>query len=79
MQKGGITMKAVVNMSQEQRQFLKGLLSDTKENFKKAFLDLANSPSKKDQRKFVAYWTTLAELACRKNVYTDKEQKGGTL
>lgn len=55
-------MKITVNLNEEQQQFVKTLLRDTREQFAQAFRELATSNSKKDRRKFTAYWITLSEL-----------------
>lgn len=70
-------MKIVVNINdEEQRKFIEGLLGETREQFAKSFRELAkNCNSKKDHRKFVSNWVSLAELTYRKNVITEK--KGG--
>ena len=66
-------MKYVVRMSEEQRLFIEGLLSETREQFAQSFRQIAASTTQKGCRKFAAYWLTLAELAFRKNVVTDEE------
>lgn len=55
-------MKITVNLNEEQQQFIKSLLSDTREQFATAFRQLAASDTRKDRRKFIAYWITLSEL-----------------
>lgn len=55
-------MKKVCNMSNEERQFVLGLLNMTKDDFKRAFVELSKSESMKGKRKFVSYWCELAEL-----------------
>ena len=75
-------MKTVSNMSEEQRQFIAALLSDTKDDFVRAFRDLAKSESVKGKRKFASDWISLAELAFCKNIIVEdrtdgEEQKGG--
>lgn len=59
-------MKTVVNLNDEERLFIKRLLSETREQFAQAFRDLAKSDTKKDRRKFIAYSITLAELVTPK-------------
>ncbi len=59
-------MKYVVRMSEEQRQFIVALLSETKDDFVRAFRDLAKSGSIKGKRKFASDWISLAELAFAK-------------
>lgn len=56
-------MKKVCHMSNEDRQFVLKLLHITKDDFERAFQDLAKSDSIKGKRKFAAYWCELAELA----------------
>lgn len=76
-------MKTVVYITEEQRQFLEGLLAETREQFARSFRELANNcSSKKDHRKLVAYWSTIADLAFCKNIIVEdrtdeEEQKGG--
>lgn len=56
-------MKKVCHMSNEDRQFVLKLLHITKDDFERAFQDLAKSDSIKGKRRFAAYWCELAELA----------------
>lgn len=73
-------MKTVINLNEEEQQFIRGLLSDTREQFAQAFRDLAKSESKKDRRKFVAYRVTLTELIVPRPMpvhMTEDKQKGG--
>lgn len=72
-QKGGSRMKKVCNMSFEDRQFVLKLLHATKDDFERAFQDLAKSDSIKGKRRFVANWCELAELAFGQ----PEEEEGG--
>ena len=74
-------MKTVVNITEEQRQFLEGLLTETREQSARSFRELANNcNSKKDHRKLVAYWSAIADIAFCKNIIVeakeDEEKKG---
>jgi len=60
-------MKYVINMTEEQRQFIVALLSETKDDFVHAFRDLSKSDSIKGKRKFASDWISLAELAFPKS------------
>lgn len=73
-EKGGGSMKITVNLTEEQRQFIEGLLSDTQQQFADAFRDMANDKSAKSRRKFVGHWISLTELTARKHI-----EKGGKL
>ncbi len=68
-------MKTVVNISDEQREFIKGILNESREQFKKSFLEMACSDSPKRRDKFVAHYTLLAELAYIQSKET--QRKGG--
>lgn len=68
-------MKKVCDMSKEDREFVLRLLHITKDDFERAFLDLAKSDSIKGKRRFAAYWCELAELAFTKT--EDDNEKGG--
>lgn len=70
-------MKYVVRMSEEQRQFIVSLLSETKDYFVHAFRDLAKSGSIKGKRKFASDWISLAELVFAKAEEDDKPEEGG--
>ena len=77
-------MKIVINLNEEEQQFIRGLLSDTREQFAQAFRDLAKSESVKGKRKFASDWISLAELAFCKNIIVEdrtdgEEQKGGSV
>lgn len=49
-------------MDHQTVEFLRSLLSETREQFRERFLAMANSQAKKDQRKFVAIYANLSEL-----------------
>lgn len=66
-------MKKVCDMSKEDREFVLRLLHITKDDFERAFQDLAKSDSLKGKRRFVSYWCELAELVFGQ----PKEQKRG--
>jgi hypothetical protein len=66
-------------MTEEQRQFIVALLSETKDDFVRAFRDLSKSDSIKGKRKFASDWISLAELAFTKSEENDKPEKGGEL
>lgn len=68
-------MKKVCDMSKEDREFVLRLLHITKDDFERAFQDLAKSDSLKGKRRFVSYWCELAELAFTK-AEDDKEEGG---
>lgn len=68
-------MKYVVRMSEEQRQFIVALLSETKDDFVRAFRDLAKSGSIKGKRKFASDWISLAELAFAKAENEDNNEQ----
>ena len=70
-------MKYVVRMSEEQRQFIVALLSETKDDFVRAFRDLSKSDSIKGKRKFASDWISLAELVFAKAGEDDKPGEGG--
>ena len=72
-------MKYVVNMTKEQRQFIVALLSETKDDFVRAFRDLSKSDSIKGKRKFASDWISLAELAFAKAEDYVKVEEGGEL
>lgn len=59
-------MKKVCDMSKEDREFVLRLLHITKDDFERAFQDLAKSDSLNGKRKFVSFWCELAELAFTK-------------
>lgn len=68
-------MKKVCYMSLEDRKFVLQLLHMTKDDFRRAFVELSKSDSIKGMRRFAAYWCELAELA-----FTESEndsQEGG--
>jgi hypothetical protein len=66
-----------VKANEEDRQFIVGLLRETREDFRRTFNELAKSGTKKDKRKFASYWCNLAELAYKQP--EPEEKKGGTL
>ena len=63
-------MKKVSHMSNEDRQFVLRLLHITKDDFQRAFEDLAKSDTLKGKRRFATCWCELAELA-----YTESDDK----
>ena len=67
-------MKKVCDMSKEDREFVLRLLHITKDDFERAFQDLAKSDSLKGKRRFVSYWCELAELAFTK-AEDDKDEE----
>lgn len=68
-------MKTVVYITEEQRQFLEELLTETREQFARSFRELANNcNSKKDHRKLVAYWSTVADIAFCKNIIVGEKE-----
>ena len=69
-------MKTVLNMCEEDRQFLINLLRDTRDYFGRAFKDLAKVDTLKGKRKFTSQWCILAELAFAK---PDTESEKGDL
>lgn len=58
-------MKTVVNLNEQQLEYIEKLLRDTREYFSAALCELGQSDLKKDHRKFAAHWATLAELTVR--------------
>ena len=70
-------MKYVVNMTEEQRQFIVALLSETKDDFVRVFRDLSKSDSIKGKCEFASGWISLAELAFTKVEKEDVEKNGG--
>ena len=59
----------------EQAQFIHGLLSETREDFRKAFLEIAKSDNRKDRRKFVALYANLHDFIMPKH----QQEKGDEL
>lgn len=57
-------------MDHQTVEFLRSLLSETREQFRERFLAMANSQAKKDQRKFVAIYANLSELINPRPVVT---------
>lgn len=70
-------MKTVVNLTKENRKFIEDLLNETKEDFGRAFHELAKSDSIKGKRKLVSHWLQLSELLHLK--YDDIEEEGGKI
>ena len=69
-------MKTVVNLSEDDRKFIEGLLNDTKDDFARAFREIAKSETLKGKRKLVSHWLQLAELLHAKHEVLEEE--GGT-
>ena len=70
-------MKYSVRMTEVPRKFIIGLLSETKDDFVRAFRDLSKSCSVNGKRKFASDWISLAELAFSKVEKEDVEEKRG--
>lgn len=66
-------------MDHQTVEFLRSLLSETREQFRERFLAMANSQAKKDRRKFVAIYANLSELINPRPVvtipYQDNEEE----
>lgn len=57
-------------LDNEDRKVIVGILHETREQFRNAFLTMANSDDKKTQRRFVAMSVSLMELVTGKNAST---------
>ena len=64
-------------LTHDQAQFIHGLLSETREEFRKAFLEIAKSDNRKDRRKFVALYANLHDFVMPKPM--QQQEKGGAL
>ena len=58
--------KQAAILDSEDRKVIVSLLHETREQFRNAFLTMANSDDKKTQRKFVSMSVSLMELAAGK-------------
>lgn len=56
-------MKTVVNINAESVQFIQGILSETRDEFRQAFIELSKEKGVKSRRQFTSHWCDLAELA----------------
>ena len=55
-------------LNKEEKEFISKLLVETHDQFREVFLEMANSKSKKDRRKFMSIRASLAELVVPKPV-----------
>lgn len=62
-------MKTVVDVNAESIQFIQGILSETRDEFRQAFIDLSKEKGAKNRRQFISHWCALTELA-----FTDAEE-----
>lgn len=49
-------------MNHDTIQFIQGILGDTRNEFREAFIEMSHSTAKKDRRKFVALYANLLEV-----------------
>lgn len=61
-------MKIAVDINKERLEAIEQYLHDTCGNFTTALNELGASDSKKDRRKYAAYWMTLAELTTKARI-----------
>lgn len=69
--KAGRPPGAQNKVGQEQKEFIKGLLGETQEQFRKAFVELANSTDKGKQARFVNLSIEMSKMIVPKPIEAD--------
>lgn len=67
-------------MNQDTIVFILGILGETREEFRQAFIEMSHSTVQKDRRKFVALYANLLEVVFGNKEYRiEQPEKGGTI
>lgn len=70
-------MKTVVNINAESVQFIQGILSETRDDFRQAFIELSKEKGAKNRRRFSSLWCALAELVVPRPAAVSMADKQG--
>ena len=71
MPKAGRPVGAKNKVGNEEKEFIKQLLGETREQYREYFLDLANSPDKSKKARFANIRTELSKMIVPKPVEVD--------